>query len=138
MTTTVGTCKECRMDSVELIIKEKFCSEKCYDAWSKKQAQITCRGVCAYKFCGNEDALKYNGRYCSKMCKISQSRDNNARKKMLDEGLPIETIDRRIKRSPVDKANYLFGDMAESEERKKRINYRRRNTETEAHSAKSS
>jgi hypothetical protein len=49
---------------------------------------------------------------------------------MLDEGLPIETVDRRIKRTPVDKANYMFGDMAQADGRKKRTKLReRQNTE---------
>ncbi len=125
-TITIGICNECRTNNTELMVNKKFCSNRCYETWYNKQSQITCRGVCAYKFCDNEGAPKYNGRYCSKICRNAQINDNMARKQMLEEGLPIETADRRIKRTPVDKVNYMFGDMEQVQGRKSRTKLRER------------
>lgn len=130
MTTTIGTCKECETNNTTLVVKEKFCTERCYDRWKNKQSRTKSSIACGYKFCDNEAEPKYNGRYCSKICRNAQLRDNEARKEMMEEGIPIDVADRRIKRTPVDKANYMFGNMVQAEERRKRSKHReRRNSE---------
>ncbi len=126
MTITVGTCKECGTNNTTLVVKEKFCTEGCSYRWKARQARTTSSTVCGYKFCDNETTPKYNGRYCSKICRNAQLDDNKAREKMVKDGIPVSVADRRIKRTPVDKANYLFGDMAQAEGRRQRSKYRER------------